>query len=50
MHFTAQHMQETFELFRQASPLLHETKLELRQSSQCLPDEVLLRDVELELP
>jgi len=49
-HFSAEHMQETFELFRVASPLLRDTRLEFRHSNAVLDREMILRDVELELP
>jgi len=49
-HFRAEHMQETFEFFRGASPLLRNTNLEFRYSNQLSDDEIILRDIELDLP
>jgi len=49
-HFTPEHMQETFDLFRGSSPLLRETKLEFRYTETVPDREMILRDVELELP
>lgn len=47
-HFTAEHMQDTFEIFRLASPLLRTAELEFRGSSS--GGDVVLRDVEMEIP
>ena len=49
-HFSPEHMQETFEIFRGSSPLLRDTKLEFRYTDAVLDKELILRDVELELP
>jgi hydrogenase nickel incorporation protein HypA/HybF len=47
-HFTEDHMQDTFRIFREGHPVLREAKLEIRSSGSV--DDVYLRDVELELP
>jgi Zn finger protein HypA/HybF involved in hydrogenase expression len=49
-HFKTEHMQETFDFFRSASPLLKNTNLEFRYSNALSDDEVILRDIELDLP
>jgi Zn finger protein HypA/HybF involved in hydrogenase expression len=49
-HFKTEHMQETFDFFRNASPLLKNTNLEFRYSNALSDDEVILRDIELDLP
>jgi Zn finger protein HypA/HybF involved in hydrogenase expression len=49
-HFRSHHMQETFEFFRGASPLLRNTNLEFRYSAELQEDEMILRDIELDLP
>ena len=49
-HFRAEHMKETFEFFRNASPLLRNTKLQFRYSDHIGDDEMILRDIELDLP
>ena len=48
-HFRAEHMRETFEFFRNASPILRDANLEFRYSDKLKDDEIILRDVELDL-
>ena len=49
-HLASEHLQETFVTFRGASPLLQDTEIEFRKSEGIQGDEILLRDVELEVP
>ncbi|HSE43532.1 MAG TPA: hydrogenase/urease maturation nickel metallochaperone HypA [Acidobacteriota bacterium] len=48
-HMNSHHLKETFLLFRQANPLLRNTEIEFRQNSDPTVDEIVLRDVELEI-
>ena len=49
-HFRAEHMQETFSFFRGASRFLENTNLEFRYSDDLSDDEMILRDVQLDIP
>lgn len=49
MHGTPEHWQETFSIFRETNPLLAETQLEFRVSPDLKGEEMLLRDVELDI-
>lgn len=49
-HLTPEHVRESFEMFRTLSPLLKETRIEFRESPELAPEEVVLRDVEMEVP
>lgn len=49
-HLTPEHVRESFEMFRTLSPLLKETKIDFRESPDVAPDEVVLRDIEMEVP
>lgn len=48
-HMSSDHLEETFLVFREASPLLRNARIEFRQSSDPKSEEILLRDVELEI-
>lgn len=47
-HMNSHHLEETFLVFREASPLLRNARIEFRQSSDPTSEEIVLRDVELE--
>ncbi|MCI0441693.1 hydrogenase maturation nickel metallochaperone HypA [bacterium] len=48
-HMNSHHLEDTFSLFREASPLFRNTKIEFRQNSNPSETEIILRDVELEI-
>jgi Zn finger protein HypA/HybF involved in hydrogenase expression len=48
-HMSSDHLEETFLIFREASPLLRNATIEFRQNSDPKADEIILRDVELEI-
>ncbi len=48
--FAPEHFQETFLFFNAENPLLHETQLEFRKTPAFSGNEIILRDVELEVP
>lgn len=48
-HMISDHLEETFLIFREASPLLRNTRIEFRQSGDPTAEEIVLRDVELEI-
>jgi Zn finger protein HypA/HybF involved in hydrogenase expression len=48
-HMNSYHLKETFLLFREASPLLKNAEIEFRQNTDPAIDEIVLRDVELEI-
>lgn len=49
-HFANDHLQELFGMLRTTSPLLAESKVEVRRSNAIEGEDVFLRDVELEVP
>lgn len=49
-HLTPEHVRESFEMFRTLSPLLKNTEIEFRESPDVAPDEIVLRDIEMEVP
>lgn len=49
-HLTPEHIRESFEMFRTLSPLLQDALIEFRESADLAPEEVVLRDIEMEVP
>lgn len=50
MHGTPEHWMETFTIFRETHPLLSETQLEFRHSPELKGEQMLLRNVEMDIP
>lgn len=48
-HMASDHLEETFLIFREASPLLRNARIEFRQNPDPTSEEIVLRDVELEI-
>lgn len=49
-HLTPEHLLESFQVFRESNPLLCKTVVEIRPVPTLPPEEIILRDVELEVP